>query len=106
MSNTNDVHSDLVVQCYEPTGEENEWGNEKLCETTVTYEDDYVGMVPHNSMEGKALRLRCPECGKNHDVCPVCEGGGWYRGESTGKQLACHNCNAGEAARQDRDPFF
>jgi hypothetical protein len=84
----NDAHADLETVCR--------------CGTTVTYEDDYKGMVRQEGWEGKGLRLRCPDCGTNHTVCPICHGGGWYRGESTGNMLACHCCNPSEAARQMR----
>lgn len=54
----------------------------------------------------------CSECGSPLP-CPVCQAHeydenmerdhappGWFVGETTGKQLACHFCNVGEAYRQ------
>jgi hypothetical protein len=102
----NDAHTDLEIRCYNETGETNEYGNPETCETTVTYEDDYSGMVSKRGYEGRILRLRCPECNMAHDVCPVCHGGGWFRGESTGEMLACHVCNQAEYAAQMADPYF
>lgn len=102
----NDAHADLELYCREPTDETNDYGNPEMCDTEVTYEDHFKGMVRRDGWEGKALRLRCPECGKNHTICPVCEGGGWFRGEDTGKMLACHVCNQQEYAAQQQDPFF
>ena len=96
----NDAHSDLTVMCYAKRGEINEYGNEEVCDTKLNYEDHFSGMVHKQDWEGKGLRLVCPECGQNHTVCPVCHGGGWYRGESTGKSLACHVCNSREHERQ------
>lgn len=101
----NDAHMDLTTYCREETGEENEWGNPEICDTELTYEDDYVGLARKPEWEGKALRLKCDECGSHTHVCPVCHGGGWYRGESTGKQLACHVCNTREYRRQTRSAY-
>ena len=101
----NDAHKDLSVRCHNPTGEENEWGNQERCGTDVTYEDHFKGLVRRQGWEGQALRLRCPDCGKNHTVCPVCHGGGWFRGESTGQMMACHVCNTREYQREQQARF-
>lgn len=94
----NDAHEDLEVQCYEQNDGE-------PCNTTVTYVDHYVGLRRKREFEGKALGLKCPECGKLHKVCGVCHGGGWYRGEQTNKNLACHVCNTREHQRQMRSAY-
>lgn len=98
----NDAHSDLTVYCREKTGETNEYGNDEVCDTELTYEDDFVGLTRKRGWEGKALRLVCDECGGSTLMCPVCHGGGWYRGEQTGANLACHICNLKEHQRQMR----
>lgn len=102
----NDAHSDLTVMCYEETNEINEYGNQKPCGTELSYEEHFKGLARKPGWEGKALRLVCDECGSSNLVCPVCHGGGWYRGEQTRKQLACHVCNIREYQRQQMEPSF
>lgn len=101
----NDAHEGLTVYCREETGETNESGHPEMCSTELTYEEHYSGLAHKKEWEGKALRLECDECGSSNLVCPVCHGGGWYRGESTGKQLACHVCNTEEHMRQQRSVY-
>ena len=102
---TNDFHSGMTIRCGAELDEKNEWGNHERCDTEVSYDEDYKGLVHHRDWEGRGLRLRCPECGKNHTICPMCHGGGWYRGESSDKMLACSNCNVEEYTRQERSVF-
>jgi len=61
-----------------------------------------------------ALRFDCPNCGRRHFMCPLCSEPddsddnspvGWFRGDTTGEQIACHNCNQREVARQRRTPY-
>jgi hypothetical protein len=101
----NDAHIGLEVRCDKETGEENEWGNPELCDNILTYEDDFSGLVRKQGWEGRALRLVCDECGNSTLVCQVCHGGGWYKGESTGKLLACHVCNTREYWQQQRSVY-
>lgn len=79
------------------------------CDNTLTFDEHYAGLRHMDGYEGRVHVLRCDECRAERVVCPVCttaEGGpGWYRGESTGKMLACDCCNAKEAARQRRAPY-
>lgn len=83
------------------------------CDTILEYDEHgrYVSSPPasvRDRFESSALRFDCPDCGNTTWVCPVCSDEddnsppGWFRGESTGEQIACHNCNAKEAARQSR----
>lgn len=75
--------------------------------------EDRHGTALRDRFEQSALRFDCPDCGATRWVCPVCSdhlkddadrnahrAAGWFYGESTGDALACHNCNAAEAARQ------
>jgi len=76
--------------------------------------EDRHGTPVRSRFESSALRFNCPDCGVVRWVCPVCSdhldpddtgahnAAGWFYGESTGDALACHNCNAKEAARQAR----
>lgn len=75
---------------------------------------DDRGTDLRDRFQQSALRFDCPDCGRTHYVCPVCSEPddsddnsppGWFRGDSTGDQIACHNCNAKEAARQTRSPY-
>jgi hypothetical protein len=88
--------------------------------TELTYEDngrfvstprgeDHYGTDLRHRFESSALRFDCPDCDRTFWVCPVCSEpddsddnspAGWFVGESTGDQIACHNCNQAEAARQ------
>lgn len=88
-----------------------------VCDTELTFEEHgrYVSSLPgsvRDRFQQSALRFDCPECGGVTWVCPVCSDEddntppGWFRGDSTGDQLACHNCNAQEAARQRQEPSF
>jgi len=98
----NDAHSDLSVPCHNETDEINEWGNNEMCDNILTYDEHFVGLVNKRDWEGDGLKLKCDECGNGKVVCPVCHGGGWYKGESTGKQLACHVCNTRRYQEQVR----
>lgn len=108
------AHAGKRVRCVAETGDTNEHGNPVLCETTLTFEEHgrFVRSDPRpDGFEAAALRFDCPECGAERWLCPVCSEQdensppGWFRGESTGDLIACHNCNAAEAARQDRGRF-
>lgn len=84
------------------------FANDGECDAELSA-DDYVGMRHMDGFEGKVHAFRCPECYETRAVCPVCTGEdgapGWFRGESTGDMLACHVCNAREAAAQHRSPW-
>lgn len=120
------AHAGMEINCHaERTDEEgepilNDHGNPELCDAVLNWNDhgryvqhprgeDRNGTRLEDRFEQSALRFDCPDCGAVHWRCPVCsdEGGapGWFRGESTGDMLACHNCNAKEAARQQRSPW-
>jgi DNA-directed RNA polymerase subunit RPC12/RpoP len=94
-------------------GETHEETYRERCGTTLTYEDDYIGMARttearKNGYEETALKFRCPDCGDISYRCPICADSnrpGWFKGESSGDLLACHNCNAKEAARQRKERF-
>lgn len=110
------VHDDHEIRCGAklmdddglPKLDEN--GNQKRCDTTIRYEDHgtYLQHVPsdlRDRYEAAALKLVCPACGEVHYRCPVCADSktpGYFRGETTNDLIACHNCNAQEAARQTR----
>jgi len=115
-------HSDLEFDCPatldqteevmmidRESGEKRPVEQPKRCRATITYDDHYVGMSSHTEArkqgyEGKALKFRCPDCGEITLLCPVCADSntpGWYRGESTGEMLACHNCNHEEYVQQN-----
>jgi hypothetical protein len=67
---------------------------------------------------GRGGNRECSSCGA-HLPCPVCCPGeypdrnadsdpapaGWFIGETTGEQLACHFCNHRERVRQQRQPY-
>jgi predicted RNA-binding Zn-ribbon protein involved in translation (DUF1610 family) len=109
------VHDDLEIRCgaelqYDD-GETvlNKHGNPERCDATIRYEEHgtFLSSVPadlRDRYEAAVLKLVCPACGEAHYRCPICTDAdgapGWFRGESTGEMLACHNCNAQEAARQ------
>jgi len=118
------AHSGVTLRCggtvTDDDGEpvENEWGNPTRCDRELTF-DDHGRFVRHLSGDlrerftsGAALRFECPDCSNVAYRCPICSDPddhappGWFTGDSTGKQLACTNCNPREAARQDRDPYF
>ena len=68
---------------------------------------DRHGNLLRDRFQQDALRFTCPDCGADSWVCPVCSGDGapgWFRGDSTGDLLPCHNCNMEEVQRQRRDP--
>jgi len=61
--------------------------------------------------QSAALRFTCPECGDTTYMCPICSEppdsddnspGGWFRGDDTGKQIPCHNCNQREIQERRR----
>lgn len=102
-----DVHEHIEFTCR---GED----DAPPCGGTVSYPEHYLTIrrpshPDYQHME-KALVFECPRCKKKHYRCPVCTDedntpAGWFRGESTGKQLACHNCNEREYIRQQRSPY-
>jgi len=100
-----DFHQDLTIRCGAELDETNEWGNPERCDAEVSYAEDYKGLVGRREWSGEGLRLRCSECGKNHTICPMCHGGGWYRGETSNKMLACHVCNTEAYHEQERSVF-
>lgn len=108
-------HADLTDDDGEPI--ENEHGYPKQCGTEMTGSqhatfvrsprgEDSHGQRLEERFTASALRWDCPSCGATLWTCPICfdTSGppGWFRGESSNQQLACHNCNAKEAARQQR----
>jgi len=73
--------------------------------------EDHHGTALRERFEAAALRFRCPDCGRDWHTCPVCSEpddtddntpAGWFRGDSTGDQIPCHNCNQQEVAAQRR----
>jgi len=72
---------------------------------------DDRGTDLRDRFQQSALRFDCPDCGRTFWMCPVCSdpddtsAPGWFRGESTRELIACHSCNATEAARQKRTPY-
>jgi len=107
------VGTQMQEQQTAPDGEVREVETNEHCGTTLTYADHYVGMAGtttarQEGYEQDALKFRCPDCGELEYRCPICSDSGqpgWFRGESTGDMLACHNCNAAEAQRQQRGRF-
>lgn len=95
-----------VIRKMEKVTEE----RQKLCDTLLTYDDNYVTMTRGSAArrEGfsdSALVFDCHECGHRTLICPVCgdsDTPGYFRGETTGELIACHNCNMEEAIRQTR----
>lgn len=123
MVDSDSVHADSTLTCHGTLTDEdgepitNENGNPKTCNTQLNGEDhatfvsnprgeDNYGVDLRDRFTRDGVRWDCPNCGKTHWTCPVCydEDGanGWFRGESTGELIACHNCNEKEAARQSR----
>lgn len=120
MGNPDSAHAGKTVRCSgeltDDDGEPilNDHGNPEICDTTLTFVDHgrFVSSPqakePRERYEAAALRFDCPECGKTHWVCPICSDEddnappGWFRGESTGEQMPCHNCNQREVAAQRR----
>lgn len=110
----------VTTVCNAQLDEENEYGNPKICETKLDEEQhgrfvknlagkDRFGNRLSNRFQMGCIRLDCPNCGTVHHVCNVCHGSGpagYYQGESSGKMLACDNCNSEEATRQKRDSHF
>lgn len=112
MSTDGEDDRDITFRCYNQIETDDEDEPVTACDTEITEPDHKVGMVRTEAREHgmeQALKFICPGCGKAHFICPVCfdaEGStGWFRGESTGKMLACHNCNQREYERQRRDPY-
>jgi hypothetical protein len=109
------AHAGKSIRCAGETGETNDHGNPVSCGRTLTFGDDggFVRVDPRpDGFEAGALRFDCPDCGSTHWLCPVCSDQdgensppGWFRGDSTRELIACHNCNAAEAARQQRGRF-
>lgn len=92
------------------------------CDTVLSFEEHgrFVknprgegqhGKALHERFEAAALAFDCPECGVTTYRCPVCSDSdeqtpaGWFRGESTGEQIACPNCNHEEVVRERRNPY-
>lgn len=109
-------HNGKTVRCYHDTDDDSVDTREP---TTLSFEEhgrfmrhlsgkDRFDTPLRERFESAALRFDCPTCGQQHYLCPICsdEDGtgppGWFRGESSGEMIACHNCNAAEAARQER----
>lgn len=120
------AHNGKTVRCYHdddaPGIDVDLDVDDDLEPTELTFEDhgtyvqnlggtDDRGTDLRDRFQQSALRFDCPDCGRRHFMCPVCSdpdentAPGWFRGESTGESLACHNCNAAEAARQRRSPY-
>lgn len=85
----------------------------QCCDTELNYDEHgrFASSVPgrvRDRFEASALRFDCPDCGNVTWMCPICSDQddnappGWFYGESTGEQIACHNCNATEAAMQQQ----
>jgi hypothetical protein len=81
------------------------------CETTLKYPDHYQRQVKGREAreagyQNAAMRFVCPDCGNVAYRCPICSDGegpsGWFRGESTGEQIPCHNCNQHEIQARRR----
>lgn len=111
-----DAHAGKSVNCYGPLDDDDDNHDQR----TLTYEENgrFVRSPPSDAgVESSALRFDCPECDRVVWVCPVCSehlkddadnphhAPGWFYGDSTGEAIACHNCNAAEAARQSREAF-
>lgn len=118
-----DAHAGITVRCPGEVGEPEETEQEfsdgttrtvkqvPRCQTKLTWEEhgQFVRTPPgevRDRFEQSALKFTCPDCGHVTWKCPVCSDPdentppGWFRGEDTGEQLPCHNCNAEEVARQ------
>lgn len=111
----------ITMMCHAELDETNEHGNPKTCTTELSEEEhgqfvknprgeDRFGNRLEERFQMGCIRLTCPDCGTVHHACNMCHdepgGPGYYRGESTGKMLACDNCNMREAQRQRQDPYF
>lgn len=106
---SNPAHEHIEFECID-----HDQPQDERCGATVSYPEQYVTIErprdeAYEHME-RALKFRCSECGAVHHRCPVCTTddatpAGWYEGESTGKQLACHLCNEQEYAAQQQDPY-
>ena len=126
MVDSDSTHADSTLRCHgdvtDDDGEPimNDHGHPQTCGTELTGEDhatfvrsprgeDSHGQRLEDRFQQDALRWDCPDCGATLWTCPVCYddrgGPGWFVGDSTGDMLACHNCNAQEAARQSRGAF-
>jgi len=127
MVSADSVHAELQIRCgarlTDDDGEpiENDHGNQEVCSAELTGTEharfvqsprgeDRHGTRLQERFTQSALKFTCSDCGAATWVCPVCsEDGdntppGYFRGDSTGDQLPCHNCNMEEVQRQRRDP--
>lgn len=92
-------HDGKTVTCY---GHDHDEHDRRI----LTFEEHgrFIRSAPGDTgFEASGLRFKCPECGRVQWWCPVCSDSsppGWFRGESTGKMLPCHNCNQSEVAAQ------
>ena len=122
MTEHESAHVGKTVRCYHgdtPTDLEADLEDTDADPIELTFEEhgrflssvhgtDDRGTSLRERFEAAALRFDCPECGRRYFMCPTCSdpdehsSPGWFRGESTGDMIACHNCNAAEAARQRR----
>jgi hypothetical protein len=110
------AHDGKTVRCYAMDDDGNR------CDSLVSFEEhgryvsslsgtDSHGTPLRDRFESGALRFQCPECGEVHYRCPVCTDPddrsppGWFVGDSSGEQLACHNCNDRAATRQRRGRY-
>lgn len=109
MAESNDPHAGLEVRCggelTDDDGEPitNEYGNQMRCDRTLEWADHgtYTKHPPRDSgFEAGALRFECPDCGNVTFVCNICSNDdaapGWFRTDSDGAPMPCHNCNQQE----------
>ena len=89
---------------------------EQRCDTELNFTDHgrFVSSPrgeARDRFEAAALKFTCPECGGVTYMCPICSEppdsddnspAGWFRGESTGEQIPCHNCNQREIQERRR----
>lgn len=104
------THNGKTVTCHGPLDDDAETHEG----VTLTFEDHgrFVRSPPRSEgFESSALRFDCPECGRTVWVCPVCSdhlkdgadayrAPGYFRGETSGEVIPCHNCNQSEVAAQ------
>lgn len=122
MVSDNSPHADLMIRCgarlTDDDGEPvlNEHGNQTICDTEMVgsqhaefvknpHGEDRHGNDLQKRFVQDALKFTCPDCGAVTYTCPACadsQSPGWFRGESTGDMIPCHNCNQDEVRRQRR----
>jgi len=108
---TESAHAGKTIRC---PGHDDD---EQYCDTELTFPENgrFVSSPqakePRERFQSSALRFDCPECGNTVWVCPICSEpddsddnspGGWFRGEDTGEQIPCHNCNQREIQERRR----